>query len=253
MVDAAEKAGRALVRDFGEVENLQVSKKGPGDFVSVADQRAEKIISEILLKGRPSYSLLLEEGGEVKGGDGEHRFIVDPLDGTTNFLHGLPHWCVAIALERNGEVIAGVVHDPIRNETFWGEKGLGAMMNNRRIQVSARKSLTDSLLTTEISDDVQAGIDLFRKQGATVRSYGSACLDLCYVAAGRFDGYFQTGLKPWDKAAGALIAREARAIVTELGGGPNVVHGHGIIAANNALHGELLQPFRGKAKAAAAK
>jgi myo-inositol-1(or 4)-monophosphatase len=200
MVDTAEKAGRTLLRDFGEVEQLQVSKKGPGDFVSTADHKAERLIRELLEKARPSYGFLLEETGEIKGQDGEHRFIVDPLDGTTNFLHGLPHWCVSIALERNGEVIAGVVHDPVKNETFWAEKGLGSMLNNRRIQVSARKNLTDALISTAFTPALRAGIDNLEKQGAVIRSYGSACLDLCYVAAGRFDDYFEDQLTEWVKA-----------------------------------------------------
>lgn len=251
MVDAAEKAGRSLIRDFGEVENLQVSRKGPGDFVSNADMKAEKIVREVLQKARPSYSFLLEETGEIKGSDAEHRFIVDPLDGTSNFLHGLPQWCVSIALERAGEVIAGVVYDPIKNELFWAEKGLGAMMNNRRIQVAARKELGDALICAAVTPDTQNAIDGALKLGATVRSYGSACLDLCYVAAGRFDAYFETGLKPWDKAAGALIAREARGIVSEFDGGANVMSGNGILAANAALHAGLLRIINGTAAKAA--
>ncbi len=254
MVDAAEKAARSLIRDFGEVENLQVSRKGPGDFVSNADMKAEKIVREVLEKARPNYGFLLEEGGEVKGSDGEHRFIVDPLDGTTNFLHGIPQWCVSIALERNGEVICGVVHDPIKNETFWAEKGLGAMMNNRRIQVAARKGLGDSVISAGIFPETQAAVDALLKLGAGIRSYGSCCLDLCYVAAGRFDAYFEPGLKPWDKAAGALIARESRGIVTELKGGSNVNFGNGILAANAALHADILRAITGSAvKAAAAQ
>lgn len=252
MVDAAEKAGRSLIRDFGEVENLQVSRKGPGDFVSNADHKAEKVVREVLEKARPNYSFLLEEGGEVKGSDGEHRFIVDPLDGTTNFLHGIPQWCVSIALERNGEVIAGVVHDPIKNETFWAEKGLGAMMNNRRIQVAARKSLADSVISAGIFPETQNAIDALLKAGAGIRSYGSACLDLCYVAAGRFDAYFENGLKPWDKAAGVLIVRESRGIATELNGGGNAIFGNGVLAANATLHGDILRAISGSAVKAAA-
>lgn len=252
MVDAAEKAARSLIRDFGEVENLQVSRKGPGDFVSTADTKAEKIVREVLEKGRPTYGFLLEESGEIKGSDGEHRFIVDPLDGTTNFLHGIPQWCVSIALERNGEIISGVVHDPIKNETFWAEKGLGAMLNNRRLQVAARKGLGDSVVSAGIFPDSQNAIDALLKLGAGVRSYGSACLDLCYVAAGRFDAYFEGGLKPWDKAAGALIVRESRGIVSEIGGGSNVVFGNGILAANATLHADILRAINGSAAKAAA-
>ncbi len=254
MVDAAERAGRSLIRDFGEVENLQVSRKGPGDFVSNADMKAEKIVREVLEKARPNYSFLLEEGGEVKGSDGEHRFIVDPLDGTTNFLHGIPQWSVSIALERAGEVISGVIYDPIKDEMFWAEKGLGAMMNNRRIQVSSRKNIADSVICAGVTVDTLPAIDTLTRLGAVPRSYGSACLDLCYVAAGRFDAYFETGLKPWDKAAGMLIAREARAIVTEIKGGSNVVFGNGVLAANGSLHGDVLRAISGSAgKAAAAQ
>ncbi len=241
MVETAEKAGRILLRDFGEVEQLQVSKKGPGDFVSTADHKSERLIRDLLEKARPSYGFLLEETGEVKGQDKENRFIVDPLDGTTNFLHGLPHWCVSIALERQGDVIAGVIHDPVKNETFWAEKGLGAMVNNRRIQVAARKNLTDALISTAVIPSLQPGIDNLVKAGATIRSYGAGCLDLCYVAAGRFDGYFEDQLKTWDKAAGTLIVREARGVVSELDGGGNILTGNGTLAANSALHGDILR------------
>lgn len=244
MVDAAEKAGRGLVRDFGEVENLQVSRKGPGNFVSAADHKAEKTIRDILLKGRPNYSFLMEEAGAVKGSDTEHRWIIDPLDGTTNFLHGVPHWSVAIALEKNGEIVAGVVYDPIKDEMYWAEKGIGASMNNRRLQVAARTALNDALVTTCPMPETQDVIASLHARGTGVRSYGSACLDLCYVAAGRMDAYFEAGLQPWDKAAGMLIAREARAVVTELDGGSNVVMGKGILAANSAIHAELLKEFK---------
>lgn len=240
MVEAAEKAGRSLVRDFGEVENLQVSRKGPNDFVSNADHKAEKVVREVLEKGRPKYGLMLEEGGEHKGEDGEHRFIVDPLDGTTNFLHGIPHWCVSIALERAGEIVAGVVFDPILNDLFWAEKGLGAQMNNRRLQVAGRTALADSVICSG-GADMSAARQLVEKHGASLRDYGSACLDLCYVACGRFDGYFESGLKPWDKAAGVLIVREAKGIVTEIDGGKNTTYGNGVIASNAALHGELVK------------
>ena len=239
VVEAAETAGRSLIRDFGEVENLQVSRKGPNDFVSTADHKAEKIVRDILEKGRPKFGLLLEETGEIKGEDGEHRFIVDPLDGTTNFLHGIPHWCVAIALERAGEIVAGVVFDPILNDLFWAEKGLGAQMNNRRLQVAGRQSLSDSLICSG-GPDMATTRQQIEKLGGGLRDYGSACLDLCYVACGRFDGYFEAGLKPWDKAAGALIVREAKGIVTELGGGKDTTYGNGILAANPALHKDLL-------------
>jgi myo-inositol-1(or 4)-monophosphatase len=244
MIEAAEKAGRALTRDFGEVEQLQVSKKGPYDFVSAADLKSEKILKEELQKARPSYGFLLEEGGEVKGSDSSYRWIIDPLDGTTNFLHGLPHWSVVIALEKDKEIVAGVVHDPIKHETFSAEKGGGAFSNSRRLRVSSRNSLHESLLATgwDFFTDDYAALRASEPQIAKcVRRMGSAALDLSYVAAGRFDAYFEMGLAPWDKAAGFLIVKEAGGAVSELDGGKNVVYGKGVIAANMALHADLVK------------
>lgn len=240
MVDAAEKAGRALIRDFGEVEQLQVSKKGPGDFVSAADHKAEKILKEELLKARPTYGFLLEEEGEIKGEDASYRWIIDPLDGTTNFLHGLPHWSISIALEKDGEIVAGVIHDPIKNELFHAEKGGGAFSSSKRLRVSQRLSLVDGL--------VSVGDKFFERDafpsGLGVRRMGSAALSLAYVAAGRFDAYWEVGPKPWDKAAGGLMVKEAGGYVSEIDGGKNFVYGSGILAANPALHTDLLQRFK---------
>jgi len=241
MVDAAEKAGRALIRDFGEVEQLQVSKKGPGDFVSTADKKAEKILKEELLKARPTYGFLLEEEGEVKGEDGSYRWIVDPLDGTTNFLHGLPHWSISIALEKDKEIVAGVIHDPIKNELFHAEKGGGAFSSAKRLRVSGRTSLVDGL--------VGVGDKFFNESctfpsGLGVRRMGSACLALAYVAAGRLDAYWEESPKPWDKAAGCLIVKEAGGYVSEIDGGKNFVYGRGVLAANPSLHTDLLQRFQ---------
>jgi myo-inositol-1(or 4)-monophosphatase len=239
MAEAAEKAGRSLVRDFGEVENLQVSKKGPGDFVSTADLKSEKILKAMLQKARPKYGFLLEESGEEKGEDLTCRWIADPLDGTTNFLHGIPHWSVSIALEKNGEIVAGVVYDPLKDEMFWAEKGLGAYVNNRRIVVSGRKQPMDAVLAV--------GEDFFKNQEtipfpcAGFRRFGGACLDLCYVAAGRVDGFWERGLKPWDAAAASLIVKEARGIVTDFSGGKDFIYGGTTLAANPALHAELLK------------
>lgn len=243
MVTAAEKAGRSLIRDFGEVEQLQVSRKGPGDFVSVADHKAEKILREELLKARPSYGFLMEESGEVKGEDKSFRWIIDPLDGTTNFLHGLPHWAVAVALEKDGEIVAGVIHDPIKNETFTAEKGGGAFSNAKRLRVAGRTSLTEGL--------VCVGEKFFRNTASLpetcgVRRMGSACLSLAYVAAGRFDAYWEDGLSPWDKAAGLLLVREAGGYVSEIDGGKNVVYGRGVLAANPGLHADLAKRFQHK-------
>jgi myo-inositol-1(or 4)-monophosphatase len=254
MVDAAEKAGRALTRDFGEIEQLQVSRKGPGDFVSNADHKSEKILTEELLKARPTFGFLLEEGGEVKGADASYRWIIDPLDGTTNFLHGVPHWCVTIALEKDGEIVAGVIHDPIKHETFQAEKGAGAFSSSKRLRVAGRTSLNEAL--------VSVGVDQYQKPssaevpvipGLLTRRMGSACLDLAYVAAGRFDAYLEYDLKPWDKAAGSLMVREAGGYVSELDGGKNFVYGRGILAANPSLHADLLKSFRQPSATGAAK
>ena len=241
MVDAAEKAGRALTRDFGEVEQLQVSRKGPGDFVSAADHKAEKILKEELLKARPTYGFLLEEAGEIKGEDGSHRWIIDPLDGTTNFLHGLPHWSIAIALEKDKEIVAAVVHDPIKNELFHAEKGCGAFSNAKRLRVSGRTSLVDGLIGV---GDKFFNNSMAFPSGMGVRRMGSACLSLAYVAAGRLDAYWEEGLSPWDKAAGILLVKEAGGYVSEIDGGKNFVYGRGILAANPALHTDLLQKFQ---------
>ena len=242
MIDAAEKAGRSLIRDFGEVEQLQVSRKGPGDFVSKADHKSEKILKEELEKARPKFGFLLEEGGEIKGADASHRWIIDPLDGTTNFLHGLPHWSIAIGLEKDKEIIAAVVHDPIKNEIFHAEKGAGAFSGSKRLRVAGRSSLVDGLMAVGDKYFSQHGFDL--PPGCGIRRMSSACLDLCYVAAGRFDAYWEDGLSPWDKAAGALIVREAGGYVTELDGGKNIVYGRGVLAANPTLHADVLQKLK---------
>ena len=241
MIEAAEKAGRMLVRDFGEVENLQVSKKGPGNFVSAADHKAEKTIMHILQKARPEYDLLMEESGLTKGMDRKTRWIVDPLDGTTNFLHGIPHWAVSIALEKDGEVVAGVVYDPIKDEMFWAEKGLGACVNNKRIQVAGRTVLKDALVSTYGLDNAPLKAMAKSYEGLSVRMMGSACLALAYVAAGRFDAYWENGLEAWDSAAGCLLVKESRGIVTDLSGGKDYVYGKTVLAANATLHGELLK------------
>lgn len=255
MTEAAEKAGRLLVRDFGEIENLQVSKKGPGNFVSTADHKAEKLVKELLQKARPTFGFLMEESGEEKGKDTSVRWIVDPLDGTTNFLHGIPHWSVAIGLEKEGEIIAGVVYDPLRDEMFWAEKGMGAYMNNRRMQVAGRKSLTDTLVgvSPDWKDDMPTYAKL-SQLGVNTRELGGTCLDLAYVAAGRLDATFKLSHcgGAWDFAAGSILVKEARGIVTESDGGKNCVHGRSILAANATLHTELvkcLKADQNKAKA----
>jgi myo-inositol-1(or 4)-monophosphatase len=246
MARAAEKAAKGLVRDFGEVENLQVSRKGPADFVSVADTRAEGIIREELAKARPEFGFLMEESGASKGSENA-RWIVDPLDGTTNFLHGLPCWAVSIALERGNEIVAGLVYAPITDEMFWAERGAGAFLNNKRLRVSERRRLEDCLIATGIPFKGRGDMTkdhprylremmAIMREVAGIRRWGAASVDLCYLAAGRWDGFWERGLSPWDCAAGALIVSEAGGFVSEIGGGRNPVHGGSLLAANSHLH-----------------
>jgi myo-inositol-1(or 4)-monophosphatase len=247
MINAARAAARGLSRDFGEVENLQVSRKGPADFVSVADQRAEQAIYEQLAKARPGYGFLMEERGEVVGTDKSHRFIVDPLDGTLNFLHGMPHYAISIALEREGELIAGVVMDVAKQETFWAEKGRGAWRDQTRLRVAGRMKLREAVVATGIPFMGHPGHDLFLKEldqiapfVAGVRRFGSAALDLAWVAAGRYDGFWERSLKPWDVAAGIVLVREAGGFIRDLTGenGPCPTE---ILAANPSLTPKILE------------
>lgn len=250
MAEAALKASRALVRDFGEVEQLQVSRKGPADFVSAADLKAEKTLRRELSKARPDYGFLLEEGGEIEG-DGRHRWIVDPLDGTLNFLHGLPHFSISIGLERDGDIVAALIHDPIRHETFWAEKGAGAFLNDKRLRVSERRRLDESIIATGIPFMGRAGHAPYLAQMAAlmplvagIRRYGSAALDLAYVAAGRYEGFWETGLSIWDIAAGILIVRESGGFVSEMDGRNGMLKSGNVLAANGKLHGELMKILR---------
>jgi myo-inositol-1(or 4)-monophosphatase len=243
MANAALKAARGLIRDFGEVEQLQVSVKGPGDFVSTADLRAERTLKNELSRARPGYGLLFEEGGATAGSDPHHRWIVDPLDGTTNFLHGIPHFAISIGLERDGEIVAGIVYEPTRDEMFWAEKGAGAYLNDRRLRVSARRQLAESLVGTGIpfgerGDHPAYVATLAAVAAATsgVRRLGAAALDLAYVAAGRFDGFWEFGLSPWDIAAGLLLVREAGGFVSDLAGGQTMLTSGDVLAANDRLH-----------------
>lgn len=242
MVNAARKAGRSLSRDFGEVENLQVSIKGPGDYVTAADDRAEEIIFRELRKARPAYSFLMEESGVFEGEDKTHRWIVDPLDGTTNFLHSVPLFAVSIGLEREGQLVAGVVYNPITDELFTAEKGKGAYVNDRRLRVAARKSLGDTLITTGIPHRGRPGHPEFIKDlekvmmnVAGVRRTGSAALDLAWTAAGRFDVFWERGLKQWDVAAGIVLMREAGGHVIDIDGGDNPLESGNLLAANPQL------------------
>jgi myo-inositol-1(or 4)-monophosphatase len=243
MANAALKAARGLIRDFGEVEQLQVSVKGPGEFVSTADLKAERTLRAELARARPGYAQLFEESGETPGSDPRHRWIVDPLDGTTNFLHGIPHFAISIALERDGEIVAGLVYEPTRDEMYSAEKGLGAYVNDRRLRVSARRRLGEAVIGTgmpfgERADQPGYIGTLGAIMGATsgVRRMGSAALDLAYVAAGRYDGFWEFGLAPWDIAAGILLVREAGGFVSDLAGGHEMMTTGDVLAANDHLH-----------------
>lgn len=259
MIKAAREAGRSLARDFGEVENLQVSKKGPADFVSSADHRAEETIFESLSKARPGYGFVMEERGIVEGTDKSNRFIVDPLDGTLNFLHGQPHYAVSIALERDGVLLSGVVYDVAKNEIFWGETGRGAWLEQRKLRVAARNKLGDAVIATgtpwlgkpdEAHAQFAREIAVMTPACAGIRRYGSAALDLAYVAAGRFDGFWERGLKPWDIAAGLVILREANGFAEGIDGA-NIMQS-GDIAAGNVDILPLLQRRLQMAKTGAA-
>lgn len=243
MLRASEKAARSLLRDFNEVENLQVSAKGPGDFVSAADRRAEEIIFGELKKARPDYSFLMEESGAVEGTDSEYRWLIDPLDGTTNFLHGLPHWAISIALEHKGEIVAGLIHDPVKDEIFHAEKGTGAFMRRRRLRVSGRQDLMLATIATGAPRrSVESRAQFMKEYNAIIsvapglRRFGAAALDLAYVAAGRYEGFWERNLKPWDVAAGLLIVKEAGGFVSDLDNpAANPVETGNILAANDRL------------------
>lgn len=256
MVQAAQKAGRALVRDFGEVEQLQVSKKGPADFVSLADHRAEDIVFAALSKARPGFGFVLEERGAVAGTDTSNTWLVDPLDGTTNFLHGIPHFAVSIALQRDGQPIAGVVYEPVNDQMFWAEKGGGARLNGRRLRVSARRHMAESIFATGIPfkgvrDHPQflGQLGAVMAESAGVRRFGAAALDLAYLAAGRFDGFWESGLGAWDMAAGIVLVREAGGFVSDFEGGDAMLSRGDIVAANDHLHAPLGRLLRGVGKA----
>ena len=253
MQAAAQKAAKRLVRDFNEVENLQVSMKGPRDFVSQADLRAEASLREDLEKARPGYGMLMEESGASGSEKWAWRWVVDPLDGTTNFLHGIPHWAISIGLERRlpeggAEVVAGVVYAPVSNEMFWAEKGTGAFVNDKRLRVSARRELKDAVFATGIPFAVTSPahqlafartLSTLMPRIAGVRRFGAAALDLCWTAAGRYDGYWEVGIKPWDIAAGMLIVREAGGYATDAEGRDTL--SEAVVAGNPHLHAKLLE------------
>ena len=248
---AARKAGAKLRRDFSEVQHLQVSRKGPADFVSKADQRAERTLYDELLHARPDWGFLLEEAGEIPGDPNKPRWIIDPLDGTSIFLHGLPHFAISIAVEEplaNGkrEITSGLVYQPLTDESFWAEKGRGAWLQDQRLRVSARRDLTEALIATGIPFHGQGDFARWSRilgavapQVAGIRRYGAASLDLAWVAAGRFDGYWEADLQPWDVAAGMLLVREAGGFVTDFRGGDKAMERSEFLAGNDAMHSKL--------------
>ncbi len=246
MVDAVRKAARSLTRDFGEVENLQVSYKGPADFVSAADRKAEQILRDELARVRPTWGFLGEEGGATEGSDPSHRWIVDPLDGTTNFLHGIPIFAVSVALERQGQLVAGVVYNPIMDELYVAERGGGAFVNDRRLRVSGRQDLKECVIGTGIPFLGHGDHDRFtREMGsvmgevAGIRRCGAASLDLAWVASGRLDAFWERDLKPWDMAAGIVLIREAGGFVTDVDGRDKMLETGGVMAGNETIHRRL--------------
>jgi myo-inositol-1(or 4)-monophosphatase len=247
MMKAARKAARGLIRDFGEVEKLQVSVKGPANFVTAADRRAEQTLREELMAARPGYSFVGEEGGQIEGPDRTHTWYVDPLDGTTNFLHGIPQFAISIGLEREGTMIAGLVYNPVSDEMFIAEKGKGAFLNDQRIRVAGRRSLHDAVVACGLPHRGRGGLAEFRTEFAAVqeqvaglRRFGSAALDLAFVAAGRFDIFWERNLSPWDMAAGILLVREAGGYVSDCDGTDAMFAKGHICAGNETLQKELL-------------
>jgi myo-inositol-1(or 4)-monophosphatase len=251
MTAAARKAGRSLKRDFGEVENLQVSLKGPADFVSTADRRAEDILHAELTRARPGYGFLGEEGGRRDGADKSHCWIVDPLDGTTNFLHAIPQFAISIALEREGVIVAALVYNPANEELFIAERGKGAFLNDQRLRVAARRRLADAVVACGLPHVGRGDLALFRSELAAIqdkvaglRRFGAAALDLAWVAAGRFDAFWERDLSPWDMAAGILMVREAGGYASDLEGGDSIFAKRQVIAGNEFLHKALLQTLK---------
>jgi myo-inositol-1(or 4)-monophosphatase len=252
MVSAARKAARSLKRDFGEVEKLQVSLKGPGNFVTAADRKAEEILREELAKARPGYGFLGEEGGRTEGSDKTHTWIVDPLDGTTNFLHGIPQFAISIGLDRDGTIVAGLVYNPANDELFVAERGKGAFLNDQRLRVAGRQRLQDAVIACGLPHFGRGDLDRFRSEFAAVqekvaglRRFGAAALDLAWVAAGRVDAFWERNLSPWDMAAGILIVREAGGYVTDADGGEDMLTKGHIVAGNETIHRELTRLLKG--------
>jgi myo-inositol-1(or 4)-monophosphatase len=248
MVKACRKAAKTLIRDFGEIENLQVSIKGPGDFVTASDKKVEKILIDELQKARPNYSILSEEIGKISN-DESFKWIIDPIDGTTNFLHGIPHFAISIGLEHDGEIICGIIYDPIKDEMFVAEKGNGSYLNNQRIRVSSRSKLENCIIFTGGPKIGVKNRELFLKEynnvsskvPTTIRKLGSASLDMAYVAAGRCDGFWQRDLKYWDIAAGIILVRESGGFVTDFKGEKGYMQNKTILATNSKINNEMIE------------
>src|SRR5215469_1315424 len=251
MVKAARRAGRSLKRDLGEIENLQVSMKGPANFVSLADKRAEEMLYTDLAKARPGYGFIGEEGGTREGADKTHTWIVDPLDGTTNFLHGIAHFAISIALQREDTVIAGVIYNPANDELYIAERGKGAFLNDQRLRVAGRRKLSDCVIACGLPHIGRGDHELSRAEMAELqnrvaglRRFGAASLDMAFVAAGRLDGYWERNLKPWDMAAGQIIVREAGGVVSGIAGNDDPLITRNVVCGNEFVHGELVKIFK---------
>ena len=248
MVKACRKAAKTLIRDFGEIENLQVSIKGPGDFVTASDKKVEKILIDELQKARPNYSILSEEIGKINN-DESFKWIIDPIDGTANFLHGIPHFAISIGLEHDGEIICGIIYDPIKDEMFVAEKGNGSYLNNQRIRVSSRSKLENCIIFTGGPKIGVKNRELFLKEynnvsskvPTTIRKLGSASLDMAYVAAGRCDGFWQRDLKYWDIAAGIILVRESGGFVTDFKGEKGYIQNKTILVSNSKINNEMIE------------
>ena len=247
IIKACEKASKSLIRDFGEIEKLQVSVKGPADFVSSADKKVEETLISELQRSRPDYSILSEEIGEIKK-NSSYRWIIDPIDGTLNFLHGIPHFAISVALERENEIICGVIFDPIKDEIFLAEKDQGSYLNNHRLRVSKRKKFEDCLILTggpsykDLNKNISFDnyIKISKLANSPIRKMGSASLDMAYIAAGRADGFFQKGLSYWDIAAGIIIVKEAGGIISDFDGNSNFIEDKNIIASNTNINTDLI-------------
>jgi myo-inositol-1(or 4)-monophosphatase len=251
LINACRKAAKTLIRDFGEIEKLQVSLKGPGDFVTASDKKVEEILISELQKARPNYSILSEEIGEINN-DKSFRWIIDPIDGTANFLHGIPHFAISIGLEHDKEIICGIIYDPIKDEMFIAEKGNGSYLNNQRLRVSSRSNLKDCIIFTggpkSVSKDIDLVLEEYKKFSSKVlipiRKIGSAALDMAYVAAGRCDGFWQRNLNYWDIAAGIIIVKEAGGFINDFKGEQNYIENKTILVNNSKINNEMIEVLK---------